>query len=266
MFLAGDVVAARSARTPAVSALGVSALAHLAPLLLILIVTARVNPNSDLTKIAANLSSPALWFPEVGGQSSGGSPDVRLPRVRQISSTQESPTRTPQRSMVSQSPAAIDDVPVVTTIPDLQVIPGIASPLISVASADGTMPGGGERASTDRGAGPGGGGGPGGNTGSEGDLFHTGNGATSPLLIEEVKPQYTSEAMRARIQGTVLVTVVVMPDGSVGAARIVRSLDPVFGLDQEALRAVKLWRFSPGKLGGRPVPVAVNIELTFTLR
>jgi protein TonB len=72
--------------------------------------------------------------------------------------------------------------------------------------------------------------------------------------------------MRARIQGTVIVQVVVMPDGSVGVARVVRSLDPVFGLDQEALRAVKLWRFSPGRFGGRPVPVTVNIELTFTLR
>jgi outer membrane biosynthesis protein TonB len=45
-----------------------------------------------------------------------------------------------------------------------------------------------------------------------------------------------------------------------------RSQDPVFGLDQEAVDAVKLWRFNPGRLGGRPVPVIVDIELTFTLR
>jgi len=59
---------------------------------------------------------------------------------------------------------------------------------------------------------------------------------------------------------------VVLPDGSVGTARIIRSLDSTFGLDQEAVRTVKLWRFTPGTLAGRAVPVLVEIELTFTLR
>jgi protein TonB len=72
--------------------------------------------------------------------------------------------------------------------------------------------------------------------------------------------------MRARLQGTVIVRAIVLPDGSVGVARVVRSLDTLLGLDQEALKAVKLWRFKPGTLGGRPVSVAVDIELTFTLR
>jgi len=265
MFL-GDVGGARSARTPAISALGVSMLAHVIPLLLIIMLTMRVNPRTDLTRIAASLSPHAVWIPEIGGQSGGGSPHPRPPRVRQVSSADESPTRTPERSLVSQSPGETYEVPVVTTIPDLRVIPGMQSPFTSIASADGTMPGGGDSASMDRGSGPGNGGGLRGNTGSGGDPFHVGNGATPPVLIKEVKPQYTSAAMRARIQGTAIVQVVVMPDGSVGAARVVRSLDSVFGLDEEALRAVKLWRFLPGKLGGRSVPVTVDIELTFTLR
>lgn len=266
MFLADDVGGARSARTPAISALGVSLLAHVIPLLLIIMVTMRVNPGTDLRSIAASVSPHAVWSPETGGQSGGGNPDPRPPRIRQVSSSDESPTRTLQPSMISQSPAAVYEVPVVTTIPDLQMIPGIPSPFTSIASADGTRPGGGESASMDRGSGPGNGGGPRGNTGSGGDPFHVGNGVTSPTLITEVKPQYTAAAMRARIQGTVRVQVVVMPDGSVGAARVVRSLDAAFGLDTEALRAVKLWRFTPGKLGDRSVPVTVDIELTFTLR
>ena len=57
-----------------------------------------------------------------------------------------------------------------------------------------------------------------------------------------------------------------LPDGSVGPARVVRSLDSAFGLDEEALKTVKLWRFVPGTLAGRAVPVLVEIELTFTLR
>jgi protein TonB len=155
----------------------------------------------------------------------------------------------------------------VATLPELPVFAGIASPLPSVPASDGAMRGdenGG--ALGDRGTGPGTGGGPGGNTGSGGDPFHVGNGVTPPILIKEVKPRYTSQAMRARIEGTATVEVVVLPDGSVGSVRVVRSLDAVFGLDQEAVDAVKLWRFNPGKFGGRPVPVVVDIELTFTLR
>ena len=40
----------------------------------------------------------------------------------------------------------------------------------------------------------------------------------------------------------------------------------MFGLDQEALKTVRLWRFAPGTMAGQPVPVLVEIELAFTLR
>ena len=66
--------------------------------------------------------------------------------------------------------------------------------------------------------------------------------------------------------GSVLVEAVVLPDGSVGEVQVVRSLDNVFGLDQEALKAAKQWKFMPGTRFGQPVPVLVTIELTFTLR
>ncbi len=85
-------------------------------------------------------------------------------------------------------------------------------------------------------------------------------------MIREVKPQYTAEAMRAKIQGVVLLEAVVQTDGTVGDVRVIRSLDPVFGLDQEALKAARQWRFVPGRRQGQPVPVLVSIELTFTLR
>ena len=57
-----------------------------------------------------------------------------------------------------------------------------------------------------------------------------------------------------------------MPDGSVGEVKVTRSLDPIFGLDQEAIKAAKMWRFRPGMRQGEPVPVIITIELTFTLR
>jgi protein TonB len=93
-----------------------------------------------------------------------------------------------------------------------------------------------------------------------------GPGVTTPSVITQVKPQYTAEAMRAKVQGLVMVECVVLPDGTVGDARILRSLDPIFGLDQEAIAAAKKWRFKPGMMNGKPVPVIVTIELSFTLR
>ena len=55
-------------------------------------------------------------------------------------------------------------------------------------------------------------------------------------------------------------------DGSVGDVRVVRSLDSQLGLDQEAVKALKLWTWKPGTRGGEPASVAVQIELTFTLK
>ena len=80
-----------------------------------------------------------------------------------------------------------------------------------------------------------------------------------------MKPSYTAEAMRAKIQGVVMVEAVVMPDGGVGQVPC-SLVDPTFGLDQEAIKAVRKWRFAPGTRFGQPVPVLVEIELTFTLR
>ena len=97
-------------------------------------------------------------------------------------------------------------------------------------------------------------------------LYRPGNGVNLPQPLKEVKPQYTADAMRAKVQGTVLLECVVLPDGSVGSVEVVRSLDSTFGLDQEAIKAAKQWRFRPGTRFGEPVAVLVTIELTFTLR
>jgi len=92
-----------------------------------------------------------------------------------------------------------------------------------------------------------------------------GKSVTYPRVIREVKPQYTADAMRAQIQGAVFLECIVLLDGTVGDVRVVKSLDSTFGLDQEAIRAAKQWRFQPGTRDGVAVPVVVTIELTFTL-
>jgi TonB family protein len=88
---------------------------------------------------------------------------------------------------------------------------------------------------------------------------------TVPRLKREVKPLYPdSERQRGGMQGVVELEVVVAPSGCVGSARVRGSLDPAF--DLEALRAAMRWRFEPGRMSGVPVPVRVNLELTFKLK
>ena len=93
-----------------------------------------------------------------------------------------------------------------------------------------------------------------------------GTGIETPVLTREVKPLYTPDAMRAKIQGVVHLEAVVLPNGSVGNVRVVKSLDSTFGLDEQGIAAAKRWRFKPGTWRGRAVPMAVTIELTFALR
>ena len=97
--------------------------------------------------------------------------------------------------------------------------------------------------------------GPGSGGGTGGGAISRATASRLPILIREVKPAYTADAMRAKIQGSVWVECVVQPDGTVTNVRVVRSLDPTFGLDQEAVKAARQWRFRPGLRLGEPVPV-----------
>jgi protein TonB len=90
-------------------------------------------------------------------------------------------------------------------------------------------------------------------------------GLAVPVLLQSKEPQYTSAAMRAKLQGTVEVQAVVLTDGTVGDVRITKSLDTVTGLDDQAVQAVKQWLFKPGELNGQPIPVIVTLNLTFRL-
>jgi periplasmic protein TonB len=96
-------------------------------------------------------------------------------------------------------------------------------------------------------------------------VVREGPGVTTPRLIKEVKPSYTAEAMRNKVQGVVFLEAVVTTDGTVGEVRVKRSLDKTSGLDEEAVNCVKKWIFAPGTKDGVTVPVLVDVEMSFTL-
>jgi len=96
-------------------------------------------------------------------------------------------------------------------------------------------------------------------------VYDAGNGVTLPVLVKEVKPQYTARAKDARVQGSVLLRAVVLENGHIGdAVEVLRSLDA--DLDQQAIAALKQWEFKPGTREGKPVAVRISCELTFTLK
>jgi TonB family protein len=87
----------------------------------------------------------------------------------------------------------------------------------------------------------------------------------APELVREVKPVYTDDAKKRRVEGSVELEEVVTVDGSVrDDVRVVTSLDP--DLDAQAVKAAKQWQFKPGTKDGKPVDVMVLVEMTFTLK
>lgn len=105
--------------------------------------------------------------------------------------------------------------------------------------------------------------GPGDTAGIGGGVFQVGGGVSPPKLKYKTEPEFSEEARKAKHQGTVLLSVVVGPDGRVSQEHVVRSLG--LGLDEKALAAVKEWLFEPALKDGRKVAVEVQIEVDFRL-
>ena len=82
----------------------------------------------------------------------------------------------------------------------------------------------------------------------------------SPKKTHDVAPVYPEAARQAGISGVVVVELTVGADGSVTAAKVLRSVP---ALDDAALDAVKQWRYQPELLNGKAVPFVVTAPVTF---
>ena len=207
-----------------------------------------------------------LPIPGPGGGGGGGNQQPDPPRPAEVPETPRPQVSVPPPPPEPTPIPRVDDVPPETLNIPVQLqasaeqfaigAPAPNPPTTSTGSGQGTGAGSGRGS----GLGPGSGGGIG------GGVFRPGSGIEMPRLLQEVKPAYTAEAMRAKVQGTVMLECVVLADGTVGNIEVVKSLDATFGLDQEAVKAARQWRFQPGTRFGEPVAVLVTIEMSFTLR
>lgn len=93
--------------------------------------------------------------------------------------------------------------------------------------------------------------------------YKIGSGVSTPQLLSKVEPKYSEEARQARVQGTVVLSVVVTAEGKPTELKVVRSLGS--GLDEKAIEAVSQWKFRPGMKDGKAVAVQAAIEVNFQL-
>lgn len=89
-------------------------------------------------------------------------------------------------------------------------------------------------------------------------------GISPPRLVSKKEPRYGEASRQARIEGTVVLYVVISPAGTPSDVLVYRHLSP--DLDVEAVRSVRRWRFTAGMSNGQPVVVPVLIEINFQLR
>ncbi len=96
-----------------------------------------------------------------------------------------------------------------------------------------------------------------------GGAYRIGSGVEPPQLRRQITPEYTDDALARKIEGSVILEVVILKSGRIGPARVLKSLDP--GLDEKAIAAVREWTFLPGRFRGNAVDVIAEIEVEFRL-
>jgi len=92
-------------------------------------------------------------------------------------------------------------------------------------------------------------------------VYRPGRDVTPPFVSARTTPVYTEEARLAKLEGSVLLSLVVGSDGRPRDIQVARSLG--LGLDESATASVRDWQFKPGQRNGSAVPVLVNEELFF---
>ena len=94
-------------------------------------------------------------------------------------------------------------------------------------------------------------------------VLRPGNGVVSPKLLSSLEPSSNDYAQKNNIAGMTLLSTVVGASGKPGSVTIVRPIG--FGLDEQAVDAVERAHFRPGMHDGQPVPVAINVQVTFRI-
>jgi protein TonB len=270
---------ARHAAMPA----AVSGATHAAALVLAVLATSLAGSTAAARFDPADYDQTRLVFlatPGPGGGGGGGglrqpAPAPRAQRKGEFRMSSPVPPPAPKPAEIPKrpdlpEPPVTDEPPVVAPVAsqpaDERDQPGVAqeTPAATESHGPGTGGGTGTGSGTGMGEGDGSGIGPGSGGGIGGGPYRPGSGIEPPRLLKEVRADYTEDARRRGITGEVLLEIVVRRDGTVGDVRVLQGLG--HGLDQQAIDAVREWRFAPARRLGSPVDVLVEVAVEFRLR
>ena len=201
-----------------------------------------------------------------GGGGGGGDETESEPLAVETVNTQNVPE---PEQLVLQDPEAtaeeiLEDAVNAPFAPDPEALAGLireASDLVYAGPGRDRGAGTGQGGGLGEGDGDGIGEGTGGGFG--GGAYRIGSGVEPPQLRQRVTPEYTDDALARKIEGIVILEVVILKSGRVGPARVIRSLDA--GLDAKAVAAVREWTFLPGRFRGEAVDVLAEVEVEFRL-
>lgn len=250
-----------------------AAAAHVA-FLLLLVSVAWVWPPASQARIPQTDTGRLVWvFEGASGGGPGGGGD-RIP---------EPPRRAPLPSVRPAPPSPVEPPENVSEDPREPLAGAVlsaepfAAPVALVATSEVASPSRGD--GSDMGAGRGTDAGIGtrgrdrlGSGSDEGAGDDEGDGQgleldSPPRLLFGPTPQYTTAAVLRHVEGDVHLECLALPTGSVGECRVVRSVDRnAYGLDDEAARTARRFRFEPATRNGKPVATLVRIVLTFRIQ
>ena len=250
-----------------------SATLHAAALLLLVsssvwMVRQRNEIKSNTAKFVTEISPYLPVAPKQTGGGGGGGDHDRLDASKGDAPRFAQDQITPPAIVVRNNSPKLTAEPTVVGPPDVRLsnLGNMGDPLsriltasngVGASSGIGAGTGGGVGSGIGTGIGPGYGGGLG------GGIYRVGSGVTAPRVIYDPDPQYSEEARKAKVQGVVVLAIVVGRDGRAHDPRVARSLG--MGLDEKAMEAVKSWKFEPALKDGHPVAVLVNVEVNFRL-
>jgi protein TonB len=223
----------------------------------LLLLTLRPAETADSPPPISN--STLIYIPQPAGPVGGGGGRTATAAPARLEIPSHRPAEIVPVAIAAPpaEPPPVLDVPVQTAAASLPQNSGSVVTALPGPAGRGTGVGLGD------GKGPGLGPGEGGRTG--GGPMQVGGDVLPPVPYHQPRPNYTPGAMQAKRTGEVTIEAVVLADGSVGQVRLITSLDRVFGLDEEAIRTAKLWRFKPATLHGKPVDVLVRFILQFRI-
>jgi TonB family protein len=100
-------------------------------------------------------------------------------------------------------------------------------------------------------------------TGDKNAPLRVGGDVKAPTVTSKPEPKYTEPARHAHVTGVVVVEAIINKQGSVEDVKVLKGLP--MGLSEEAVEAVRKWRFRPGTLNGEPVDVIFDLTVNFKM-